>query len=181
MADKITLIKEETFDVMGATKISVGDPAYFEEMEAGCTNLNLKKLTYNGPILGAPLSKMKIQLNRVEYESEWGNGDYENIDVFINQAATDKVLDLYMNNKYYPALVREEHDLGCDTARFILETKTPKGINYDEFHTGADGYYGSFIKMKRGYGMMMTLSFDASLFTYDEIKRRMLRLFPERR
>ena len=101
------------------------------------------------------------------------------IDVDVVQAGLPKVVDLYMEHRYYPAYVKEKHELGCDTAQFDMEVRTKKGFASDRFHTGADGYYGSLIKMKQGYGMMMNLSFDTDLFAFDEVVERMLKLFPE--
>ena len=52
---------------------------------------------------------------------------------------------------------------------------------YDLFHTGADGFYGDLIVNKQYFGMILMLDFDADLFTYEEVKDRMLKLFPERK
>lgn len=176
MADKITLIEEKIFDVKGTTKLVIGDPLYFEQMEAGSTNQNLKKLTFNGNISAAPIGKLIVQLNKIEYD-DYGGGCYDSIDVTVVQASRPKDLDVYANGQYYPKLVKAEYKLGCDTARFEMETK----YGSDLFHTGADGYYGDLIHNKQYYGMILHLSFDTDMFNYDEICERMLNLFPERK
>lgn len=87
------------------------------------------------------------------------------------------MLDTYLGEQYYNGTIVKNIDLGCDTAHFEIHTK----YGSDEFHTGADGYYGHLYKYKQGFGMDLNLSFDAEMFDYEEIKQRMLKLFPERK
>ena len=176
MSDKVTTIKEKVFDIKGTTKLMIGDPWYFEQMKAGSKNENLKKLTFNGNIMTAASGKLRVRLNKVNYESEYGNGEYNSIDVTVAQSGVSKELDIYMEGKYFPAYLKEDHQLGCDTARFEMTTK----YGSDLFHTGGDGYYGDIYHMKKGHGMLLNLSFDTDMFDYDEIVDRMLKLFPEK-
>ena len=101
--------------------------------------------------------------------------EYDMINVTVFQAARPPIMNTYLKDMHYPDAIKKDIDLGCDTARFTIETK----YGYDEFHTGADGFYGHIYQYKQYYGMKLELSFDGDLFDFDEIKRRMLELFPE--
>lgn len=176
MADKITVIRENIYDVKGTTKLKIGDPLYFEEIAAGSKNNYLKKITFDGFISAAPIGKLKVQLNKIKSDSYY-KGEYDAIDVTVAQAFSPKDLETYMNGQYYPKLVKGEYQLGCDTARFGMVTK----YGSDLFKTGGDGYYGNLIHNQQHYGMILNLSFDCDMFDYDEVCERMLKLFPERK
>lgn len=140
----------------------------FERIDDGAE----KNLVFDGNISAAPLGKLKMQQLHVKE----GDIEYDTIDVSVFQARSPKVLDLYLEEKHYPSQIKKEIELGCDTAEFYIETK----FGSDTFHTGSDGYYGFMYQYKQYYGMKLYLSFDADLFEYDEVKERMLKLFPMR-
>ena len=173
MGNKITILKEKTYEVKGTTKLRIGDPMYFEDMSAGSTNKYLKEITFNGNISAAPLGRIKIQEVR-EVDEKF---TFTYILVSIVQGMNNQMLDVYINGKYYPSKVKKQYELGCDTAQFEMATK----YGYDLFHTGADGFYGNLIVNKQHFGMILSLDFDTDLFTFDEIEKRMLKLFPERK
>lgn len=56
-----TILKEETFDVCGTTKLTVGDPMYLEAIADGTDKDCEKKLVFDGSISGAPLGKLRIR------------------------------------------------------------------------------------------------------------------------
>ena len=167
-------VKTVKHQVYGTTKLRIGDPMYFKMMEAREQKKLLKKLTFDGKISSAPLGELIIELNHITDE-EYGF-EYDSIDVKVIQAFNKQLLEAYEQNKYYTSQLKGEYDLGCDTARFEVETK----FGYDEFMTGGDGSYGRLFHMKQYYGMMLYLSFDADLFTFEEIEERFLGLFKER-
>ena len=173
MGDKITVLKEKTYEVKGTTKLRIGDPMYFEEIAAGSDNKYLKEITFNGNISAAPLGRMKIQ----EVRETDGKFTFTYILVSIVQGINNQMLDVYINGRYYPTKVKKQYELGCDTAQFEMATK----YGYDLFHTGADGFYGNLIVNKQHFGMILSLDFDTNLFTFDVIEKRMLKLFPERK
>ena len=173
MGDKITVLKEKTYEVKGTTRFKIGDPMYFEDMAAGSTNKYLKEITFDGNISAAPLGRMKIQ----EIRETDGKFTFTYILVSIAQGINNQMLDVYINGRYYPTKVKKQYELGCDTAQFMMSTK----YGYDLFHTGADGFYGNLIVNKQHFGMILSLDFDTDLFTFDEIEKRMLKLFPERK
>lgn len=167
--DKI--IKEEIIDIKGTTKLVVGDPLYFSRIDEGIADGAEKDLVFDGNISAAPLGKLKIQQVHVKTE----NLEYDTIEVVVYQAGSPKFLDVYLEDKHYPSQIKKEIDLGCDSAQFYIETK----FGSDNFHTGADGYYGFMYQYKQYYGMKLCLSFDADLFEFEEVKERMLKLFPK--
>lgn len=167
------ILKEEIIDVRGTTKLTVGDPMYLENIANGTDRGCEKKLVFDGSISGAPLGKLRIRkIHCTENELEW-----DIIDVSVFQAGQPFMLDTYLGEQYYNGTIVKNIDLGCDTAHLEIHTK----YGSDEFHTGADGYYGHLYKYKQGFGMDLNLSFDAEMFDYEEIKQRMLKLFPERK
>ena len=161
------MVSDKWIPVKGTTKLKIGDPWYFEEMEAGSTNKNLKNLTFDGNVTAAPLGAMRIFVEDFE--------GITTIGVTVIQAANLDVLKAYSEEKHWPSVLKKFYELGCDTARFEIETK----YNYDEFHTGADGYYGDLSHYKTHYGMRLHLYFDTDLFSSKEIEERMLKLFPK--
>ncbi len=173
MGDKTVVLKEKTYEVKGTTRLIIGDPMYFEEIEAGSTNKYLKEITFNGNISAAPLGRMKIQ----EIRETEGKLSFTYILVSIVQGINNQMLDTYISGRYYPTKVKKQYELGCDTAQFEITTK----YGSDLFHTGADGFYGNLIVNKQHFGMILSLDFDTDLFTFKEIEKRMLNLFPERK
>lgn len=164
------MVKDKWIPIKGTTKLRIGDPSYFEEIEAGSTNKNLKNITFDGNIVAAPLGAMRIYVDS-------DAAGFSEIGVTVIQAADIKTLKMYAEGQHYPDKLKKVHKLGCDTADFKVETK----FNYDDFHTGADGQYGVINHYKMYYGMILDLWFDTDLFNSEEIEKRMLRLFPKSR
>ena len=99
------------------------------------------------------------------------------MDVSVFQAGQLFMLETYLSEKYYNGTIIKDIDLGCDTACFEICTK----FGSDKFDTGADGYYGHLYKYKQHFGMELKLDFDGGLYDFEEVKQRMLELFPERK
>lgn len=168
-----TILKEETFDVCGTTKLTVGDPMYLEAIADGTDKGCEKKLVFDGSISGAPLGKLRIrEIHCIENGLEWNV-----VDVSVFQASQLFMLETYLSEKYYNGTIIKDIDLGCDTACFEICTK----FRSDKFDTGADGYYGHLYKYKQHFGMELKLDFDGGLYDFEEVKQRMLELFPERK
>jgi len=168
-----TILKEETFDVCGTTKLTVGDPMYLEAIADGTDKDCEKKLVFDGSISGAPLGKLRIrEIHCIENGLEW-----DVVDVSVFQAGQLFMLETYLSEKYYNGTIIKDIDLGCDTACFEICTK----FGSDKFDTGADGYYGHLYKYKQHFGMELKLDFDGGLYDFEEVKQRMLELFPERK
>lgn len=168
-----TILKDETFDVCGTTKLTVGDPMYLEAIADGTDKDCEKKLVFDGSISGAPLGKLRIrEIHCIENGLEW-----DVVDVSVFQAGQLFMLETYLSEKYYNGTIIKDIDLGCDTACFEICTK----FGSDKFDTGADGYYGHLYKYKQHFGMELKLDFDGGLYDFEEVKQRMLELFPERK
>ena len=165
------ILKSEIIDVKGTTKLRIGDPGYFEELSSPHLSqkarTRLEAITFDGMITAAPSGKLKISLIKDEH-------GYDFIDVMVVQSMWGEVLENYLNELFCEDKLKKKYELGCDHAKFEIQTK----YGYDLFMTGGDGYYGSLYHMKRNYGMILYLGFDGDLFSYDEIKDRMLKLFP---
>ena len=167
------IIKEEIIDVHGTTKLTVGDPMYLDAIADGTDKGCEKELIFDGFISGAPLGKLRIrEIHCIENGLEW-----DVVDVSVFQAGQLFMFNVYLDERYYNGTIVKDIDLGCDTACFEIHTK----FDSDKFHTGADGYYGHLCKYKQHFGMELKLDFDGGLFEFEEVKRRMLKLFPERK
>ena len=97
MGDKITVLKEKTYEVKGTTRFKIGDPMYFEDMVAGSTNKYLKEITFDGNISAAPLGRMKIQ----EIRETDGKFTFTYILVSIVQGINNQMLDVYIIQRLY--------------------------------------------------------------------------------
>lgn len=167
------ILKEEIIDVRGTTKLTVGDPMYLDAITDGTDKCCEKELIFDGSISGAPLGKLRIrEIHCAENALEW-----DVIDVSVFQAGKPIILETYLSDQYYNGTIVKNIDLGCDTACFEIHTK----FGSDKFDTGADGYYGHFCKYKQYFGMELKLDFDGGLYDFEEVKQRMLNLFPERK
>lgn len=173
MSIKVTNEKKEVFKIKPFKHIHIGDPLYFEELAAGSTNKALKEMTLDAKMRCCNFGAVVVNKNFVESEEF----SYHSIDVGIYLASSEKMLDVYLDGKWYgEKTVKEEHELGCDTASFEMVVDG----RYNFFRTGADGYYGNAKLMKQYYGFRCSLSFDASLFEFDEIIAEMKSLFEEK-
>lgn len=164
--------KEQTFAIKPFNHIRIGDPSYFEDMRGGDKNPALKELTCDIKLTRRyPVSGLRMY--HEIYETEKGS-KFGQIVVLFAETVDSRILDTYLSNKYLgDDTIKEVHQLGCDTASFEIEVDK----RYDHFHTGADGYYGDITLYVEPYGISACLTFDADLFSYDEIKQRMNALF----
>lgn len=140
-------------EIIKGSKIShikIGDPLYFEKKQG-------LFLTFDEDLHNATVTKAKIQ-----HDEE--SGEYE---IIIAGASRDAICDTYLAGREYQNTECSSTKLGCDTARFILNI----GNKELTFHTGADGYYGTLIKYKNGFGFVLYIYLDDSIFTEDELIR----------
>lgn len=152
------------------TKITIGDEMYLDEIEKGTDTGCEKELVFDEKFRGIKFGKIKIE------EIQWSEGKYDGIiyKVTIAAAPEEKIVDTYINDKWYGEKTKNiSHELGCDTASFIIETN----YGYEEFRTGADGYYGYADKFKTPYGVLITLELFEDRFYYEDVINRMKYLF----
>lgn len=144
-------------------QVKIGDPYYFEMMEKNKEKY-LKDVTCD-----FKTSACKVSAISVEHKGF----DWDEIEVLLVTAADTQKVDTYLEGKWYGEdSCKKEYELGCDTASFEI---TING-NYDYFNTGSDGYYAHVYQLKQYYGTIINLNFDASLFDFEEIKKRMIAL-----
>ena len=88
-----TILKEETFDVCGTTKLTVGDPMYLEAIADGTDKGCEKKLVFDGSISGAPLGKLRIrEIHCIENGLEW-----DVVDTTISKRGRSKLRAVLFN------------------------------------------------------------------------------------
>lgn len=158
------IIKEVIYPVKGTTILELYDDGF---------NQKGTNYEFHGNISAAPLGMLRIR----QVETQTPDFDYDEITVDIVQAKNKENLDTYLNGEYYPSQLKQEYELNCETASFVIRTKFAD----DMFDTGGDGLYGYLYQMKQYFGMILNLSFDAGLFSFEEIESRFLALFPKRR
>ncbi len=169
--DVVTILKEKAYPVQGTTKLSIYDPGFSQKGT---------DLEFYGNISAAPLGLLRIRKVRVKCAPDKYFKDgltYEEYRVDVFQGAREEYLRTYADGKYYPQFFKKQYGLNCETASFAIETKFAS----DHFRTGADGVFAELFHMKQYGGMILHLYFDDELFTFDELERRMLKLFKERK
>lgn len=196
--EKTELLRKEEYNIEKVTHLTIGDPDYFESGRP-----NELALTFNKSIRNNFLCAMDISEEKHTWEFKGQPFDHTSIvvDIYcigtqINKATkeqetallkdktfleekvipyTNKTLQVYRDGGYWAKNGEpKEKGLACDCAEFIIEVNKK---SYDDFHTGADGYYGSVMDYNHNSGMKFTLSFDGDLFTFEDIKKRMDNLF----
>lgn len=189
MSDKITqtIIREEIFDVKGTTTMIVGDHALIAKLKDNTLTKPEKALVFNGNISSAELGKMRIR----QVKETLGDGlDWETIEVDVVQSAYKDSLDIYLDDKYYTKQVKQHVDLDCESEKFDIYTKfsftkdSKSGKKYlvpISFDTGANGIFGYMAQYKQYHGMHLSFGLDTSVASFDEVKEKMLKLFPQRK
>lgn len=111
-----TILKEETFDVCGTTKLTVGDPMYLEAIADGTDKGCEKKLVFDGSISGAPLGKLRIrEIHCIENGLEW-----DVVDVSVFQASQPFMFNVYLDEKYYNGTIIKDSQDRRKRARKII-------------------------------------------------------------
>lgn len=160
------ILREELIPIKGTTRLWVGDPWYAPMQDN-------RNIVFNSSISAAPLGLLRLR--EVEGVYEDLGMPYNDYVIDIWQASSSEKLRVYLEGKYYKNTLKKEMDLGCDTACFEIGTKYAS----DQFKTGADGYFGHIKQYKQYYGMHLELSLCGDMFEYDELKNRLLKVFPE--
>lgn len=160
--------------------ITIGDPGYLEELEQeeGTINPrilnNMRKMTLIG--YKPRVSKVgSVTIKKVHCADEEDGFEWDSIYIDIFLAKDEAQLKVYEDDKFFKNTIKEKRELGCDSASFIMDVDG----RYEEFDTGADGYYGTVELMKEYFGFRMFLSLDADLFSMDDTEKTMKYLFKE--
>ena len=169
MKEKTTFKKDFRFEPF--QHIVVGDPMYVENYPKGSKDYKRLVADFKNPkknCFGF------LRISEKEYDDEgikWGGYEVDIVTVPFKEAA-----EVYLDGKRYTRASKEEVQLGCDTACFSIEVDE----DWEEFHTGADGYYGSAFKYsvdKVPYGIHINLFVDKDMYDYDTIYRKLDTLF----
>lgn len=169
-------VNKKRFSIKPFKKIMIGDPSYFEEMEQGSTNKFLKEITCDFKTTTCKVGSVVIkeETSSLYFDNNSKPMINREINVDFYLASDERQLSIYENGKWFGKdTLKKNYDLACDTARFemIIDNE------YDEFMTGADGYYGQVKQLKQYYGLIGHLYFDGNLFSFEEICNRMNGLF----
>ena len=160
-------------------EISVGDPMYFEDLDAeeripGTISKKMKKNLEN-LTLDTKTSCCKqgiVAISEIEEDLGYGDERYSYIimDVALSCKGTfqaaEKDFLVYLTDRHYVNSVKKEHELGCDGARFEICVDG----RFDEVQTGADGFYGYAAELKQYSGFQMSLTFDSDLFSVEDVE-----------
>lgn len=132
---KSTLLEQKVYEVKTPKTIIFGDPMYFEDFEDDPKRLKSLiaelKLTKNQ--IAQFVSRVVIKNER--FEDEGFEFDSISMNIYI---APSEHIGTYMNDQYYKVQKETTKDIGVDSACYLLQVDD----NYDEFRTGADGYWG---------------------------------------
>lgn len=170
-------MRKVEFKVAAPTKLIIGDPMYLDDIVNGTDKGCEKEITF----IRKRLPKdTHVEIVIEEIQETYEDMTFTSIRVKIlgvsekySKADAMSIMAIFKADKYHPLLVSKQNELGCDTACFIIETN--KG--YEEFHTGADGYYGSYIVYKGTKAYSIELSLDSDFFDFDNVVSTMKYLF----
>lgn len=166
---KREVMKKKEFDFAPMKKLIIGDPDYLESIEKKENVALLKRLVCKVRPKNVNYGKLIIEETKTKYP------EFEALEIEITflLGNTQEQIGVYESNRYYSHTVYKKLQLACDCAEFIIETEH----GYDEFRTGADGYYGDVMIFKQGFGLTGNISLDGSLFDFDDVIKTFKYLF----
>lgn len=176
-------MRNERFNVKTPIKLIIGDPMYLEAIENKTDRGCEKEITFIRKQMPANV-ETTIIVKEVEDICNFDGKEiaFSVINVNIigisnryNEDSKARILDAFINGQYYPSLLKKQGELGCDTACFVMETN----LGYEEFHTGADGYYGCYMLYKDSLAYNIELSLSTDMFDFDNVVKTMKYLFKE--
>lgn len=168
--DNTTIVRTSEYKIKPFKNIRIGDPLYFDKIEAGEDVARYQDLVCDIKTTCCKVGMIRIE--EITIHAEFG--DFNQIEVEVFLAFNNPQLDVYKDGCWFgEETLKKKYELGCDTASFEIEVDG----RYEEVHTGSDGYYGELKHLKQYYGIMLSLSFDADLFSFDEIEKKMDYLF----
>jgi len=168
-----TTISKEIYTVKNPGHILIGDEMYLQHIHAGTAHKGMKDLILD---LNIPKPrKCSLVFEEVDeiYEGYEHVGPMKSYIVKFCFSNNEKSLGIFQDDKYYPDDLKENRELGCDTASFDMTI----GDRWNHFDTGADGYYGQALLHKGTLGGCVILVFDADMFDKDELKSELFYLF----
>lgn len=165
-------IREEKFKIKASKKIIIGDPMYLEDIKAGKDTGCEKELVLikkNFPKQMEWECYVREIKNSFDYAGK--QVEYFTINILLvgvkaelSDSSKHIIKDMFEKGMYYPHLLKKNGELGCDTARFVIETDN----NFCEIHTGADGGYGGYLLYKNDDACRIELNVDADVLSFED-------------
>lgn len=173
---------QKNFSCKGIKELIIGDPMYLDGLDTASPKDKeaLLSLIFREKVPSSFKGKYSVSKEHMVLEDGF---KYDEISVVIALARDIKIgkeelVDVFLDNRLVKTndcitVYHEERLLGCDTATFVIQT----GHCFDEFKTGADGYYGDCLKesaavkgeRKKLYGYVIRISLDADLFNEEDV------------
>lgn len=171
--DKTGLYKEalrrEIFEVKGTTNLIVGDTNAIKD----CKGFKSNEI-FNGIIREAPLGRIKLTEFKITGPN--GNNGFITCQAEIYQAQDEKILNVYEDGFYYNGTIRKItfFNTRYNSNEYNITTK----YGSENFKIDENASFAHMKIGKKGYGIILYLDFSSHL-GYDEIKEKLLRLFPK--
>ena len=175
----ITILSEKTYDIKPFSRVKIGDPLYFEEMENGSTNENLRTLTCDIDNITTSNRKAGARIRKLKCDYHDEDMDYDDVYyelTFYTARKTDvaeKIVEAELNGEYYVDLLKESRDLGCDTAEFIMWIDD----NFSSIHTLADGHYGNMSRYKYNSVYVFNIVLNENAISWDKMEQMVKQFF----
>lgn len=161
--EKITILSKRTFEIKSFSHVFIADPWHLELLEQeenSAKQESLKRLMIDFCITKEK-HIAKLVLRKVLLVTEEGEYILWEI-IFCSEKKGQQSVsytDTAFKGNYYPELVDQKGDLGCDTARYCISIDGRE----EEVYTGSDGYWGDFYTYKNNSFACVTLSFDGNI------------------
>ena len=171
------ILQSHEFKGNGISTITIGDPMYLEAIINNTASKGMKNLVFSHKVSKSMELNIKIQ-DSYDFMGETVDFTAVHANIYglrhaLPNVTKDRILETFKEGKYTPARTKEEKELGCDTARFIIDTN----VGFEQFDTGGDGTYGHMIWYKDNDAFWLHLEFDGELFTMEDIVKSMEELF----
>jgi hypothetical protein len=171
MQEKV--VKEKIFSVKPFSYVRIGDPMYFEQMQEGDKNKALRELTCTFEKIPKTNREAKVRIREIvsDFKDEGKPYCFTQYEMLFYTARktplASKIIEAELDGKYYPDLIKRESELGCDTARFEMTINE----NWDEIHTGADGFFGMLHHYKNNEAYVFSIMLDEDMTSWEEVEQ----------
>lgn len=165
-----TVIAEKEYKIQPFGHLVCGDPCYLND-EIG-KDFTIDETLYSGSTRKAGLIIQQVQYDGIsDFSHEPTSFQTVNVIAYNIPKGVEgqRYVDAQKEGKYIPDDVKQKVELGCDTASFDLSVDN-RDVHID---TGADGYYGSYLRYTHNRAYILELELDPSYIGLDRIKADM--------
>lgn len=131
-------MKKEIYSVKCPARFQFGDPMYFEEFKG-------KKLASLVVDCKPPRNFVAKVVLTEEPVEQYPDEMLRNMTLYM---APEDSIDTYVDGCMYKGQDVTEKVIGVDTAEYLINADG----RCENFHTGADGYWGNYLEFSRGQG-----------------------------